>query len=101
MLEIIALIFLCRRIGNKAIQKGLKPGQWKFLTVVTWIVFEMVGVFIAIILFGFDRSNLIGLMAFSVACAFGGYLIIQAILDKKPDQILEDDINNIGNEQEL
>ena len=96
MIEIIVLIFLCRKIGNKAIQKGLKPGQWKLITVLTWIGFEFTGAIIGVLLFGFNKNELLGLMAFAVACAFGGYLLVNNVLDKKPDQVNDDDITNMG-----
>lgn len=96
MIEIIVLIFLCRKIGNKAQRKGLKPGQWKFITIMTWIGFEIAGIVIGMILFGFDKNDLVGLMAFAVACAFGGYLLVNAAIDKKPD-LNDTDIDNIGN----
>lgn len=96
MLEIIALIFLCRSIGNTAERKGLKPLQWKIMTVVAWIGFEFIGAMIGIMLFGFNKDNLIGLELFAVACAFGGYLLVKSNLDKKEDKSLHDDIDNIG-----
>ena len=95
MLEIIALIFLCRKIGRIAEQKGLSPGRWKLLTIAAWIGFESAGLIAGIMLFGFDKNNLLGLLAFALMCAFGGYLFIKAILDKKPEKI-EDEINKIG-----
>ncbi len=93
MLEIIALIFLCKKNGNLAIQKGLKPGTWKWFTVLAWLVAEMTGVILGIVLFGQD--NLIGIMSLGLISAFGGYLFIKSVLDKKPDSY-DDDINNIG-----
>lgn len=93
MLEIIALIFLCKKNGDLALRKGLKPGTWKLYTVLAWIVAEFIGVFIGLMAFGED--NLIGLMLIGLACAFGGYLLVRAILEKKPDPI-EEDINSIG-----
>ena len=96
MIDIIALIYLCRKIGKLAQRKGLKPGQWKFITVITWIVFEIAGVIICFMLFGFNKDNILGFMAFAVVCAFGGYLIVKANLDKRPDPVDEDDINNLG-----
>lgn len=96
MLEIIALIFLCKNIGTIAVKKGLKPGQWKLYTVISWIVFEFFGVILGVILFGFNKDELFGLMLFAVACAFGGYLLIKSILDKKPDVFNEDQIDQIG-----
>ena len=93
MLEIIALIFLCKKNGNLATQKGLKPGAWKFYTVLAWIVAEMTGVILGIVLFGQD--NLFGIMSLGIVSAFGGYLIIKALLDKKPDSY-DEDIDSIG-----
>ena len=96
MIEIIILIFLCRKIGNIAERKGLKPGKWKLYTVISWIVCEFIGLITGIVLFGFDKNDLLGLIAFGLVCAFGGYLIVYSILDKQPDNTNESDINNIG-----
>jgi len=93
MLEIIALIFLCKKNGNLAIQKGLKPATWKFYTVLAWLLTEMLGVISGILLFGQD--NLIGIISLGFVSAFGGYLIIKSILEKKPDNF-DEDINQIG-----
>ena len=93
MLEIIALIFLCKKNGALAESKGLKPGTWKLYTVLAWIAAEFSGVLLAIIFFG--KTNLLGTMAIGLFSAFGGYLIIKSTLEKKPDT-LDDDINSIG-----
>lgn len=92
MLEIILLIFLTRGIGFTAERKGLNPSKWKWITVGAWIGFEFLGVFVGMLLFG--QGNLIGLMLFGIASAFGGYLVVKYNLDKKPDA--EDDIDRIG-----
>jgi hypothetical protein len=76
-----------------AIQKGLKSGLWRWYTVLAWIVAESIGAILGMAAFGLD--NLIGLMLIGVASAFGGYLFIKYILEKKPD-FYEDDINSIG-----
>ncbi|MBC7887926.1 MAG: hypothetical protein H7Z13_08545 [Ferruginibacter sp.] len=93
MLEIIALIFLCKMNGKLATQKGLKAGTWKGYTVLAWIVAEMIGVILGIILCG--QENLIAIMLLALVSAFGGYLFIKAVLDKKPDSF-EEEINSIG-----
>lgn len=93
MLEIIILIFLTRKIGETAIRKGEKPGTWKFVTVIAWIACEFAGILIASMLF--DRGNLFALISIGIMSAFGGYLLIKYLLEKKPDQ-LNDDISNIG-----
>ena len=93
MIEIIALIFLCIKNGKLATQKGLKPSTWKWYTVLAWLVAEMTGVMLGIILFGPD--NIVGIMSLGIVSAFGGYLFIKFVLDKKPDSF-DDDINRIG-----
>lgn len=89
MIEIIILIFLTRQIGQMAIRRGLKPGGWKFKTVAFWILFEIFGVFIGISMFGLTKDNILGVMAFSIACAFGGYLFVRKQLERLPEQDLQ------------
>ena len=92
MLEIIALIFLCKKNGILAAQKGLKPTNWKIYTVVAWLAAEIAGVVTGLMLFG--KEELYGLMAFALACAFGGYLIIKNVLERKED-FFEDEIDTL------
>jgi len=91
MLEIIALIYLSRRIGLLAIQKGLKPLTWKLYTIAAWIICEIIGMCIAYALFG---QNIFSIMSIALTAAFGGYLLVRAILEKKPD--IDNDIDSIG-----
>ncbi len=93
MIEILALVFLCRKNGNLAAQKGLPPGKWKWYTVLGWITAEIAGFIIGVLLFG--NENIYGLMAIGLISAFGGYLIVKSILEKKPDTF-DEDINKIG-----
>lgn len=85
MLEIILLIFLCRKIGVLAIEKGLNPTTWKVYTILNWIFFEIMGSIIGVMIFGLNMDNLIGLMAFALASAFGGYLLVRKNLENKPN----------------
>lgn len=93
MLEIIALIFLTRHIGIIASKKGLKPGTWKLYTILSWFAGETIGVFAGVIIFG--TNDLVSVILVALGGALGGYFILKAALDKKPDAI-EDDINRIG-----
>jgi len=107
MIEIIALFFLCKKNGQLAMQKGLAAGKWKLYTVLAWIAAEFVGLIFGITLFGkgnienltdinaFEKNNLFGLEAIALVSAFGGYLIVKSILEKKPD-LFDDDIKKIG-----
>ena len=94
MLEIIALIFLTREIGRIAHEKGLRPATWKIYTIVGWIVSEIIGVFIGVMIFG--KDNIFSIVMVGLAFAITSYFIIKAHLNKLPDHF-EDDINNIGN----
>jgi hypothetical protein len=118
MLDIIPLFFLCRIIWKLALRKGLKPLAWVFFTVISWIFTEMIGFAIGLSLLGQNKlneivnnvhlasplemeksigsENIFIIFALSLVSAFGGYLIVKAILEKKPDAIDQDDTNNIG-----
>jgi len=83
MLEIIALIFLTRKIGDLAERKGLKKGWWKFYTVIGWFGGEIVGIVLSILIFQTDDT--LSLLPLGYACAIGSYFILKAVLSKRPD----------------
>lgn len=93
MLEIIALIFLTRTIGNTASKKGLKPGTWKLYTVLSWFAGEIIGIIIGLAMFEID--NLVSIMLVGLAGAIGGYFILRSVLEKMPEKF-DDDIDRIG-----
>lgn len=94
MLEIIALIFITKSIGRLAEKKGLKAVTWKIYTVASWFIVEFIG--IALGLFVLNSKDPIALQLLGLVSAYGGFLIVQSILKKKPDPTVEDDINKIG-----
>lgn len=94
MLEIIVLIFLTREIGKLAASKGLKPSTWKIYTVFGWIISEIFGFIVGIMIFGED--NLFSIIIVGLIFAITSFYIIKARLKKLPDHGLDDDINNIG-----
>ncbi len=93
MLEIIALVFITKNIGNLAQRKGLKPDTWKLYTVLFWFGAEILGAFIGI--FAFGSENIVGAVLLGLGCAVGSYFILKANLDKRPDA-MDDEINRIG-----
>ena len=97
MIEIILLFFLTKSIGELAAKKGLPSGRWKFIVVMAWIGFELIGMMIGMALLG--SGNLVGLMMFGLVAAFGGYLTVRYILENKPDEKINDDIDRIGTDQ--
>jgi hypothetical protein len=93
MLEIIALIFITGEIGRLAQKKGLKPISWKIYTIAGWILSEIPGLIVGLIIFG--KDNLFSVMMIGLTFAITSYFIIKAQLNKMPD--FDDDINRIGN----
>ncbi len=98
MLEIIALIFLTRNIGNLAERKGLKQGTWKLYTVLAWFGSEIAGILIGMALLG--SENIVVAVLVGIACAVTSYFIIKSNLEKKPDYF-EEEINEIGQQQNI
>jgi hypothetical protein len=85
MLEIIALIYLCRKIGALAEQKGQKRGLWQFYTVLAWFGAEIIGIFLAILLFQTDE--VFALLPLGYGFAIGSYFLLKSVLAKKPDAV--------------
>jgi hypothetical protein len=83
MLEIIALVFLTRTIGDLAERKGLKKGWWKFYTVLGWFGGEILGIVLSILIFQTEET--LALLPLGYAFAIASYFILKAILSKKPD----------------
>lgn len=94
MLELIALIFLTREIGKIAEKKGLKPLTWKIYLVIGWLFFEIIGIFVGVMIFG--TNNLISVVLVGFAFAVTSYFLIKGQLNKLPDRNIDDDINDLG-----
>jgi hypothetical protein len=93
MLDLIVLYFLTKEIGRLAYSKGMKPIAWKIYTIVCWLLFEVIGLFIGIMIFG--KDNVFSAILIALAFAVTSYFIIKARLNKLPDS-MDDDINRIG-----
>lgn len=94
MLELIALIFLTREIGKIAEKKGLKPLTWKIYLVIGWLFFEIIGIFVGVMVFG--TNNLISVVLVGFAFAITSYFLIKGQLNKLPDRNIDDDTNDLG-----
>lgn len=97
MIEIIALIFLARRIGNKAILKNQPKGRWQLYVVLAWIGFEIVGAVIGMLISG----DLILAALLGLGTAVGGYLLVDHRLSQFPDKVDETWIDRLGKQDEI
>jgi hypothetical protein len=100
MLEILALIFLCKKNGDLALQKGLRSRSWKLYTVAAWIVAEFFGGIIGLMMFGqpdikkMSQVNFFQASLVALFFGYGGYLFVRYNLEKKPDHF-EEDVNHV------
>jgi hypothetical protein len=85
MIEIFALIYLSRKIGNLADQKGQKRGLWQFYTVLAWFGAEIIGIFLSVLLLQTDE--LFALLPLAYSFAVGSYFLLKSVLLKKPDAV--------------
>lgn len=83
MLEIIALIFLSKKVGHMAEQKGLKPSTWKLYNVLAWVSVEILVIFIMLLVLGKDLSILAAL--FGIGAGYCSHLLIIRSLNNMPD----------------
>ena len=93
MLELIAIIFLSKKNGRLAAQKGLKPGLWILYTVLCWFGFEFAGILAGVAVFG--KEYLMPIYLLCILLAASSYFFIRSVLNKKPDT-MDEDINRIG-----
>lgn len=94
MIEIIALILLGKRIGNKAVLKGQLKGRWQVYLVLSWFGLEFLGGIVGLLISGdILLAALLGL-----AAAVGGYLLVDHRLNQLPDRIEDNWIDRIGKE---
>jgi hypothetical protein len=112
ILYIILFVFLIRKTGALALRKGLKRSTWQWYMAGAWILAGSIGSAFAMNYLGLviqpakslrdSMNNMLNLpdkdlliISFgNLFFAFGGYLLIRAILEKKPD-IIDEDIDSI------
>ena len=83
MLEILALVYFSRQIGDLAVRKGLKRGWWRFYTVIAWFGAEIIGIVLSILIFRTEET--LALLPLGYAFAIASYFILKTSLSKRPD----------------
>ena len=85
MLEILALVYFSRKIGELAQRKGLKRGLWRFYTVLAWFGAEILGIVLSLLIFQTEET--FALLPLGWAFAIGSYFILRSSLSKRPDVV--------------
>src|SRR4051794_21043587 len=96
MIEILLLISLCRKIGDRAREKGLSPGWYKFFVVVAWFGGELMGAIAAeiasqVILDERQGDNLLLVYLFAIFTASLFVWFVFKLVAIRPDLELDDD----------
>jgi|GEM_PF-696395 len=81
MLEIILVIYLCRRIKGIVAPKGYAPGKWQLLAVLAWFGPEIAGVFFS---FVSGSVSVIAILS-GLLCAIGCSIALQRYAASLPD----------------
>lgn len=89
MLEIIALIYLTRYVGETVESKGRKGGWFKFMTVMLWIGGEITGAVIGGIVAAISHSGTLLVYLFAIAGAAVG-AGISLVVAKSVSQVAYD-----------
>jgi len=87
MLEIIALIYLTRKMADLAERKGLKRGVWKLYTILAWFGAEILGIILSFALFNIKEDEIFATLPLAYGLAVASYFILKSSLSKKPDAV--------------
>lgn len=85
-MDIIFLIFACFYISKRAKAKGLEPKPWVLRLIGIYILFELIGGFISMMI---TKNNLTMAAIFGFFCALGGFLLVKYKLDNTPENKTE------------
>ena len=81
-MDIIILIFLCTKIGRLAVAKGLSKWGWIWRLVGFWMLGELIGTMISVLIFG---PELFPCVVLAIAVGAASYFIIDHRLSNLPD----------------
>lgn len=84
MLEVFAIISLCRVNKNNAIKNGRRPGGFIALTIILWVVLELIGTIIGLFIFNGEYSSYLAVLLCGLPCAALGGLISFLIAKNAP-----------------
>jgi hypothetical protein len=95
LIELLILYFISVKIGKIAREKGLSVAKWRIYAILAWFFFEGIGAQLAMYHLGINPPQNVDeiskillnnpeISLFGVFCAFGGYLFVRWLLERKP-----------------
>ncbi|WP_118973769.1 hypothetical protein [Taibaiella koreensis] len=92
MLEILVLIYLCRRVKGIVAPKGYSAGGWQVRVVLIWFGLEIAGAFLSA---AFGATLIIAVLS-GLLCAILGAIILQQKAQSLPDRNINDWMDKMG-----
>jgi hypothetical protein len=91
MLEIIGILLFTNRVGTIAKRKGVDGCLYQFLVVALWIVGEIIGIIIGVIITEGEESGICISYIFALVGAIIGPGIILLYVNHLPDAVKEEE----------
>ncbi|MGG6230425.1 hypothetical protein [Tenacibaculum sp. SDUM215027] len=89
MLEILAIVFLGKKITELAEEKGESPKKWRGIMIGSWFVAEILGIVIFASTAGISDDTIFPAAITGIACGLASYFVVRSILAAKPDTLKE------------
>lgn len=90
MLEILAIVFLGKKIAELAEEKGESPKKWKGIMIGSWFGAEILGIVIFASTVGIGDDTIFPAAITGIACGLASYFIVRSMLSSKPNTPLKE-----------
>ncbi|MHC9090053.1 hypothetical protein [Tenacibaculum mesophilum] len=89
MIEILALVFLGKKIAELAGEKGESPNKWRGIMIGSWFGAEILGIVIFASTIGIGDDTIFPAAMVGLVCGLTSYFVVRSILTSKPDTVKE------------
>ena len=89
MLEILAIVFLGKKIAELAEEKGESPKKWRGIMIGSWFGAEILGLVIFASTVGISDDTIFPLAITGIACGLASYFVVRSILASRSNALKE------------
>lgn len=90
MLEILAIVFLGKKIAELAEEKGESPKKWRGIMIGSWFGAEILGIVIFASTVGIGDDTIFPAAIAGLACGLASYFIVRSMLSSKPNTSMKE-----------
>lgn len=90
MIEILALVFLGKKIAELAGEKGESPNKWRGIMIGSWFGAEILGIVIFASTVGIGDDTIFPAAITGIVCGLASYFIVRSMLSSKPKTPLKE-----------